>query len=84
MKDYINIGSVPCKDCVSSQQGHLGLGECFCLFDSRYAQPVDLEVDSVDPAAERVQQLVENQKILHRFPVDEGARPLLDRLLEFV
>jgi hypothetical protein len=56
----------------------------FCLFDSRYAQPVDLEIDSVDPAAERVQQLVENQKILHRFPVDVGARPVLDRLLELV
>jgi len=57
---------------------------CFCLFDSRYAPPVDLEIDSVDPAAERVQQLVENQEILHRFPVDEGARPTFDRLLELV
>jgi hypothetical protein len=56
-----------------------GLRECFCLFDSRYAQAVDLEIDSVDPAAERVKQLIENQEILRRFPVDEGACPLLDR-----
>jgi hypothetical protein len=61
-----------------------GLRECFYLFDSRYAQPVDLEIDSVDPTAARVQQLVENQKILHRFPVDESTRPVLDRLLELV
>jgi hypothetical protein len=59
-----------------------GLRECVCLFHSRYAQPVDLEFDSVDPAAERVQQLVKNQEILHRFSVDEGLRPVLDRLLE--
>jgi len=56
----------------------------FLPFDSRYAQPVDHDIDSVDPAAERVQQLVENQEILHRFPVDEGARPVFDWLLELV
>jgi hypothetical protein len=56
----------------------------FCLFDSRYAQPVDHYIDSVDPAAERVQQLVENQEILHRFAVDEGTRPVFNRLLELV
>ena len=57
--------------------------------ERRIMVPVEIEpllgaVHSVDPAAERIQQLVENQKILHRFPVDEGTRPILDWFLELV
>ena len=39
-------------------------------------------IDSINPTTQGIQQLIKNQKILHRFYIDNCARPLLHWFLE--